>query len=160
MSFLQLTWSVTLSKGIADVRGLTAGLTLAAVGRRGWQWDLSREAWGGAAVPAGGDKGSKRGGENLTAPCSFSSPSLKETQEIFKRTVVGSEGAKHSHQPPVSSAGFWPSLAFDFSRECCRYKDADPVGALRKPTAPEPPRPESKAPESLLLPLFPRLLCS
>lgn len=89
MSFLQLTWSVTLSKGIADVRGLTADLTLAAVGRGGWQWDRGREAWGGAAVPAGGDKGSKRGGENLTAPCSFSSPSLKENPRDFQAHSSG-----------------------------------------------------------------------
>lgn len=60
MSFLQLTWSVTLSKGIADVRGLTAGLT---VERMGWQWDKGRRPWGRAAVPVGGDKGSKQGGE-------------------------------------------------------------------------------------------------
>lgn len=40
------------------------------------------------------------------------------------------------------------------------YKDADPVGALRKPTAPEPPRLESKAPDVTAVALVSRLLSS
>lgn len=43
VSFLQLTWSVTISKGVPDVRGLTADLIWAAMERVGWQWDKGGE---------------------------------------------------------------------------------------------------------------------
>lgn len=51
VSFLQLTWSVTLSKGIPDVRGLT-DLIQAAMEKMGWQWDKGGETkrWGQRAV--------------------------------------------------------------------------------------------------------------